>query len=305
MKKALSIILLLFITLTSYPQLKPLSDQYILNPMTLNPAYAGNRGALSIAAFYRHQWVGIEGAPRTTTLVADAPFWDDRIGLGLMISNDRIGVTNEYSFTSMYSYKVTMGEGILSFGLGAGAITTNTRWSDLTTLDPGDDYYLIDSKVFVVPDFSFGVYYSVQNYFAGISIPRLLSYKYDYDRNKYDMTVDPEAYHYLFNTGYVFNVSERMRFFPSTLIYYSPGEKVLYDINANVSLMNLFWVGASYRNDRSIAAFFQFHVNDQLRIAYTYNYDLGKLSSYSSGTHEIMLRYEFRYRGDVVNPLVF
>lgn len=305
MKKSLSIFILLLLAATAFPQLKPLSDQYVLNPMSLNPAYAGNRGALSIAAFYRQQWVGIEGAPRILTLSADAPLLGDKIGVGLTIISDHIGVMNETTFSTIYSYKVNMGEGRLSFGLGAGVMTTNTKWSELTAIDPGDDNYLIDSKVFAVPDFSFGIYYSINNYFAGLSIPRLLSYKFDYDQNKYDMTVAPEDYYYLFNTGYLFNLTERVKLFPSTLIYVSPGEKLLFDLNANVSLMDKFWVGASYRSGRSLAAFFQFHVNEQFRIAYMYNFELGDLSRYSNGTHEIMMRYTFKWRAEVANPLVF
>jgi len=296
---------LLLLPLLLNAQLKPLSDHYVLNPMTINPAYAGNRGALNIAAFYRQQWVGIEGAPRTLTLAADAPLLDDKIGLGLVIENDKIGVTSETAFQSVYSYKVGMGKGKLSLGLGAGLITTNTAWSELTAIDPGDDHYLVDSKIFVVPDFSFGIYYSVQRYFAGLSIPRLLSYKFDYEQDKYSMNVDPEQYYYLFNTGYLFNISEKTKFLPSALIYYSPGEEVLYDINAIVSLQDKFWIGGAYRNERSVSGFFQFHVNEQLKVAYIYDFQLGDLSSYSSGTHEIMMRYEFKYRADVVNPLSF
>jgi type IX secretion system PorP/SprF family membrane protein len=296
---------LLILTISAFGQLKPISDQYVLNPLTINPAYAGNRGYLNIAAFYRHQWVGIEGAPRTITLAADAPFLGDKLGLGLSLSNDRIGVTNETAINTFYYYKRGMGDGNLSFGLGAGIITTNTKWSDLVAIDQGDDGFLVDSKTFVVPDFSFGVYYYFRNYFAGVSVPRLLSYEFDYDANKYSLEVSPENYYYLFNTGYLLNISEKIKFLPSTLLYYIPGEDLLYDINAHVSLMDKFWVGASYKSERSVAAFFQAQVNDQLRIAYTYNFDLAPLSKYSSGTHEIMLRYEFRYEADVVNPLVF
>ncbi|WP_431164016.1 type IX secretion system membrane protein PorP/SprF, partial [Flagellimonas beolgyonensis] len=36
--------------------------QYMYNTMTVNPAYAGSRGQLSLAALYRSQWVGLEGA---------------------------------------------------------------------------------------------------------------------------------------------------------------------------------------------------------------------------------------------------
>ncbi len=305
MKKYLRTLLLLLIPIGVFGQLTPVSNQYVLNPLMINPAYAGNRGALNIAAFYRRQWVGITGAPETMTLAVDAPLLDAKLGLGLIITNDKIGVTKETQFDSYYSYKISMGAGNLSFGLGAGLITTNTAWSNLVVLDPGDEYYLIDSRVFFVPDFNFGVYYSYKNYFAGLSIPKLLGYQFNFDKNHYTLKVNPGQYYYLFNTGYVFNLSPKTKFFPSTLITFSPGEKLLYDFNAHFSFFDRLWIGASYRSNRSVAGLLQFAINNQLRVAYTYDFDIGKLGRYSNGSHEIMLRYEFRYKVDVVNPLIF
>jgi type IX secretion system PorP/SprF family membrane protein len=305
MKRIIKTLFFLLIPIGLFGQLTPVTNQYVLNPLTINPAYAGNRGALNIAAFYRRQWVGISGAPETITLAADAPLLDAKLGLGLIITSDKIGVTKETQFSTNYAYKISMEKGNLSFGLGAGLITTNTAWSDLVVLDPGDEYYLVDSRVFVVPDFSFGAYYSYNNYFAGFSIPKLLGYKFDYDKNKYTLKVNPGQYYYLFNTGYVFNLTPKSKFFPSTLVTFSPGEKLLYDINAHFSFFDRLWVGASYRSNRSVAGLLQFSVNNQLRVAYTYDFDFGKLGRYSNGSHEIMLRYEFRYKVDVVNPLIF
>src|SRR5512133_412682 len=184
-------------------------------------------------------------------------------------------------------------------------MATNTAWSDLVVLDPGDEYYLIDSRVFVVPDFSFGAYYTNQNYFAGFSIPKLLGYKFDFDRNKYSLKVEPAHYNYLFHTGYLFTLNQKTKFFPSALVSFSPGEKLLYDINAHFSMFDRLWLGASYRSNRSVAGLVQFAVNNQFKIAYSYDFDFGTLGSYSNGSHEIMLRYEFRYKVDVVNPLIF
>jgi type IX secretion system PorP/SprF family membrane protein len=305
MKKIIKTFLFLLIPVVVSGQLTPVTNQYILNPLIINPAFAGNRGALNIAAFYRRQWVGITGAPETMTLAVDAPFLDSKLGLGLTITNDKIGVTKETRFSTNYAYKISMGGGNLSLGLGAGLITTNTAWSDLTVLDPGDEFYLINSGVFVVPDFSFGVYYSRKNYFAGLSVPKLLGYKFNFDKNRYTLKFDPGQYSYLLNGGYIFNLSPRLRFFPSTLITFTPGEKLLYDLNAHFILLDRFWFGASYRSDRSVAGLLQFAINNQLRIAYTYDFDFGELSRYSNGSHEIMLRYEFRYKVDVVNPLIF
>ena len=96
-----------------------MTNQYVLNPLTINPAYAGNRGVLNIAAFYRKQWAGIQGAPETMTFTADAPVLDNKVGLGLIVINDKVGVTKETYFISNYSYSIDLGEGSLSFGLGA------------------------------------------------------------------------------------------------------------------------------------------------------------------------------------------
>ena len=205
MKRIIKVLICLLIPLNMLGQLTPFTNQYVLNPLTINPAFAGSRGALNIAAFYRKQWVGIAGAPETMTLAVDAPLLDDKLGLGLIIISDKIGVTNATQFNTNYAYKISAGEGVLSLGLGAGMVVTHTAWSDLIVLDPGDEYYLDDSRVFVVPNFSFGTYYSYHNFFAGFSIPKLLGYKFNFDKNKYVLKNDPEEYYFLFNTGYLFD----------------------------------------------------------------------------------------------------
>jgi type IX secretion system PorP/SprF family membrane protein len=305
MKRIIKSLILLLIPLSLAGQLAPVTSQYVLNPLSINPAYAGNRGALNIAAFYRRQWAGIPGAPETMTLAADAPFLDSKLGLGFSITNDKIGVTKETHFLTNYSYKINMNKGSLSLGLGAGLITTNTAWSDLVVLDPGDENYLTNSRVFVVPDFTFGAYYLNQNYFAGLSIPKLLGYKFNYDKNRYTLMVNPGQYNYLLNAGYVYTLNQKIKLFPSTLITISPGEKLLVDLNAYVSLNDRIWAGASYRNGRSLGLLCQFAVNNQFRSAYTYDFDFGKLGQYSNGTHEIMIRYEFHYKVNAVSPLNF
>jgi type IX secretion system PorP/SprF family membrane protein len=305
MKRIIKSLILLLIPLGLAGQLTPVTSQYVLNPLSINPAYAGNRGALNIAAFYRRQWAGIPGAPETMTLAADAPFLDSKLGLGFSITNDKIGVTKEMHFLTNYSYKINMDKGSLSLGLGAGLITTNTAWSDLVVLDPGDENYLTNSRVFVVPDFTFGAYYLNQNYFAGLSIPKLLGYKFNYDKNRYTLMVNPGKYNYLLNAGYVYTLNQKIKLFPSTLITISPGEKLLFDLNAYVSLNDRIWAGVSYRNGRSLGALCQFAINNQFRVAYTYDFDFGKLGQYSNGSHEIMIRYEFKYKVKVVNPLNF
>lgn len=305
MKRTIELVILLLIPLSLSGQLNPVTSQYVLNPLSINPAYAGNRGSLNVAAFYRNQWVGIPGAPKTMTLATDAPFIDSKLGLGLIIKSDKVGVTKETSFNTYYSYKFKVGSGNLSLGLGSGLITTNTKWSDLVVVQQGDENFLSDSRVFVVPDFSFGAYFSNPNYFAGLSIPKLIGYKFNMDKNKYTLTSNPSQYDFLINAGYIYGISQKIKLLPSALVSISRGEKLLFDLNAYLSMYDRLWTGLSYRNGRSVGALFQFAINNQLRVAYTYDFEFGRLGRYSNGSHEIMLRYEFHYKIDVVNPLIF
>jgi type IX secretion system PorP/SprF family membrane protein len=305
MKWLLKIFFLSLIPLNLLGQINPVSSQYVLNPLIINPSYAGSRGALNIAAFYRKQWVRITGSPETITLAGDASLFDRKLGIGLVITDDKIGVTRETHLSTSYSYKVGIGSGTLSFGLGAGLITTNTKYSDLIVLDPGDESYLTDSHVFVVPEFSFGMNFAIKNYFLAVSVPKILQYDFNFARNKYEFSINPGRNYLLMNTGYLFTVSPKVKLQPSALLTFSPESKLLFDVNLHLNLYDRFWAGLSYRNTKSLIALLQFAVVDQFKIAYSYDFDMGTLGRYSSGSHEIMLRYEFRYKVSVVNPLVF
>ncbi len=305
MKKLISLSVLIFLPMMLMGQLTPVTNHYVLNPLRINPSYAGSRGGLSVAAFYRQQWVGLDGAPRTMSLELDAPVLSDKLGLGLFVVNDKIGVTRQTEVMTSYAFRISVGNGTLAMGLGAGLVATNTAWSELIVLDPGDDYFLIDSKVFVVPDFSFGTYYSGKNYFLSFSIPRLLGYSFDFDKNKYSLKVEPGNYNYVVNTGYMFPLGAKARMMPSALVSYSPGDRLLYDGSLHFILYDRVWFGATYRSTGSVTALAQFAINNQLKMAYSYDFDFGKLGTYNNGSHEVMLRYEFRYKVDVINPLIF
>jgi len=309
MKKVIITFSLFFlITVIVVGQANPVDNQYILNPISINPAFAGSRGALNLFTFYGKQWAGIEGSPSTIAISADAPFADQKIGLGLMIVNDKIGVTHENQIATSYAYRMETESGVLSFGLGAGILLTNTAFSDLIVIDPGDEIYLTDTRTYAVPDFSFGVLYSRDEYFVGFSIPKLLNYSFDLAKNKYALDNKINKYSYLLNAGYNFTTGNNVKVVPSILLRYcsipSP-LKFQFDINTHVCIYDKFWIGGSYRNRRNFAVLFQFEPSEQLRIAYAYNFETSQLGKYSNGSHEIMMRYVFKYSIEAINPLNF
>ena len=101
-------------------QHSPITSQYMFNGLLINPAYAGSRDALAANITYRRQWVGFEGAPTTNLFSVHSPIRGSRIGLGLQVYTDRIGVSRETGVMTNYAYRIPFKKGKLQFGIGAG-----------------------------------------------------------------------------------------------------------------------------------------------------------------------------------------
>ncbi len=94
--------------------------QYMFNGLALNPAYAGSHDVVSATAIGRQQWVGLEGAPSTQTFSIHSPVINDRVGVGMLLLHDKIGITDQYNATLSYAYRIPMKHGKLAMGLQAG-----------------------------------------------------------------------------------------------------------------------------------------------------------------------------------------
>ena len=126
------------VSAASWAQLEPLTSQYLFNPLVINPALAGNREAMSISILHRDQWLGFDGAPRTESLSIHAPMRKEKVGLGLSMMFDRLGVTSTNLIEGSFAYRIPVREGTLSFGLGGGLVIARNHWSDLVAVHPDD-----------------------------------------------------------------------------------------------------------------------------------------------------------------------
>ena len=305
MRRSLFCILSIFLPYLVCGQLYPLSNQYIFNALAINPAYSGSREALSTSILYRNQWVGFEGTPETMTLAIHSPIRNEKIGLGFLLINDKIGVTNETILVGNYAYRIDFVRGKLAFGLGAGITLINNTLADLIAVDRDDELLMHNSPTYVLPDFSIGTYYNTNKYFIGFSIPLFLTHRFNPTTNKFKLHNNFSEYNYLINGGYLFEVKPDVKVLPSLLLRYNPGNSPQVDINSQVIFKDKLWIGASYRSKNTMIGMFQYQINNQFRVAYSYDFELGKLGRYNNGSHEIMLRYEFGYTIDVFSPRYF
>jgi type IX secretion system PorP/SprF family membrane protein len=185
-------------------QYEPQFTQYMNNEMFINPAYAGTRGNLAATMLYRYQWVGIEGSPRTATFAVHSPFMYNKIGVGLCIMNDKIGVTNQTGVFANYAYHLQTSEkGTLSFGLQGGVINVKENLLDLVTIEENDPEFSQNIPNKLMPNFGYGMYYHTQKFYAGVSIPRFLENKVDPLSLKGYNNLNMHNWHYYLYSAYV------------------------------------------------------------------------------------------------------
>jgi type IX secretion system PorP/SprF family membrane protein len=287
----------------------PVYSQYLQNGLLINPAYAGSRGSLSTFLSYRMQWMGIPDAPVFQSVSLNAPTKNDKVGLGLMAQFMQFGFTKSQSIYASYAYRISLGKGKLSFGLKGGFDRSNTNYSGILTTTPNDPVFTSNDKPYFLPNFGAGVYYYSDKLFAGMSVPDFLNYKKNISTGSVEAHHNINEYDIIFSAGGLITFSEAFKFKPSLLVDYSLDKTkklTQLDVNGNFILGDLIWVGGSWRTSEQVAVgILQVQLNPQLMIGFSYDYPLGRMSSYSKGSTEFILRYEFGYKISAANPRYF
>jgi len=200
---------------TANAQHTPLTSQYLFNGLLINPAYAGSRDALATNLTWRNQWVGFEGAPKTQVLSVHAPLNRRKMGLGVLLYNDQIGVSRETGVFLNYAYRIRFRKGKLSFGLGGGITLLKAQWTDVRTTRSDDASFGQDTRSSLKPNFSAVAFYYKKKFFMGASVPFFISHRYNPARNSYTVTNDVRQYQPMITGGYVFDLNKKMKLKPS------------------------------------------------------------------------------------------
>ena len=289
------IALVTLLSMYSYGQQDPQYTQYMFNTMSVNPAYVGSRGHGMINLLGRMQWVGVEGAPDTQTLGYDTPLGYSGVGLGLNLVRDAIGPATETYLDANVSYTVrTSEEGNLAFGMKLGGRFFNVDWNKGIYRDK-EDMRLSEPINRFLPTIGAGVYYYESNWYLGVAVPNILRTEH-YDDAIDGGSVATERMHYFVIGGYVFDLSETIKFKPAFLTKIVSGAPLSLDVSANFLFNEKFRAGLAWRWGDSISALLGFQVSDSMQIGYAYDLTTSNYSNYNSGTHEVMLRYEM-FRG--------
>lgn len=270
-------------------QSEPAYSQYMFDKILINPAYAGSSNWLVGSLKHRSHTRGIEGAPETSLFTFHAPLQKKSMGVGLKAIYDRTAISNTLSLTGVYSFHIGFGNGKLSFGLEGGMVHKMADYSGLIRTDY-DDVAIPENAVTAwAPDASFGVYFNSENYYFGGSVDHLLS----------SSLTGSDLEHSIINLdrsftligGYISDIQDILAVEYGLMARYQPRVPILTDLYLNINFLERITIGGALRGLDMVSAMLKIDVTKNIHVAYSYDFNLNGLSSFTSGSHELMLSY--------------
>ena len=226
----ISILAFLLMSRITSAQQDAMFTQYMFNGLAINPAYAGSHNAISANFINRQQWVGIDGAPQSTSFSVHSPLGGDKLAVGVQLVHDKVGVSKELFTNASLAYVLPVSETAkLSFGLSVGLDMVDYNFADLemgtTVVDPNFDpsNSISENKT----NFGLGAYYHTKNTYFGVSVPRLMENEYG------DEVTYQQKRHYFVYAGHVFKLHPNVKFKPNVLVKISSNVPMSIDLNAN------------------------------------------------------------------------
>jgi len=275
-------------SLLTIAQQEPHYTQYMYNMSTVNPAYMINApGLVQAGTLYRTQWVGINGAPKTANLFANIPL-TDKIELSVNYLNDQIGevlTTNVFNVDAAYKIKLN-NELNLSFGMKVGI---NNNSFDFTQTNVSSDPLFQNSQKTNLA-IGAGAFLFKDNFYVGLSSSNLIPGSIDISD---EGVLFENAPHLFLIGGYVYDINDKIKLKPSTVIKQVIGAPLTFDVSANALYDNKFELGLSYRYQDAIAALAGFNITPSLKLGYAYDFNTSALNNFNNGSHEFILLYTF------------
>ncbi|MFY0254399.1 type IX secretion system membrane protein PorP/SprF [Chitinophaga sp. 30R24] len=298
--KALGIIVLCcYYSLQAIAQQEPLYSQYMFNGMVINPAYPSMDESPSLTAVGRNQWVGVDGAPKTATASFYTPVKATNTSLGFSLMHEKITVNTQTAVNFNISQRVKLNDKVyLAMGLKGGMSQFKEDNSSLSTTDPA----FAHNQSYWKTDVGFGFMLFTDHFFVGISSPTFQSINLGASANKVDVSS-----HYYLQTGYLMTINDNVKLKPNVLLRQVKGAGLQYDLNANILLKDLVWLGVSWRSEKTMTGLVQVQATKNLQIGYSYDTPVqSNLKGAQTVSHELMVNYRFSLsKWKVVSPRYF
>ena len=141
-------------------------SNFVANAVFYNPAVVGGKDCLELKSGYRNQWIGIEGAPRSTFLSFSTSlinptqlFSTSHTGLGGYFQDESFGSFKKTTFNLSYSYSFMIKPKVtFAFGVHAGMQQLGIDAGSIHLFQRNDPIIDGSRKIVLVPDGGIGCF---------------------------------------------------------------------------------------------------------------------------------------------------
>lgn len=294
LKYKLIVLSALLFSIKAEAQQLPYYTQFSSNLFMLNPAVAGTKGEINACMNYRMQWVGYEDAPRTGTISLHSRLAGGKMGVGAYLLQDKVGPSQKTNIGGAYAFHVRFPDVELSAGIAADYIKYRLIGTKMTlhnTQDPAVNQFVDDNSS--VLDAHGGLYLYNDRFHFGLSALHTLKAQTEFYKNdSVKQGVIPFITQFYSTIGYNYSISQDYIYENTLFVNYVKGVPLMVDYTLRLHYKQKFITGFSIRLRDAIALHMGFTHNN-IQVTYSYDLLINRFRAYSSGSHEIMLKYNF------------
>jgi len=219
---------------------------------------------------------------------------DDKVGLGLILSDDKAGIFAKRSIYTSYSYKIKLAaDHYLRPGINIGMQDVMVDFSRSNIQDKNDPYLFSSNRRKSSFDANFGVAYFWKDLKAGVSVMQLIPHKYRLANDTGSYYKSSSKINIYSTYKLALSKDGKINFNPVVSMNIAPRVPFQFDVIANFDYNELVYAGLGYRFNSAMCFNLGIKWNKTLRVSYNYDMVVGKLSGYTGGSHEIALGYSF------------
>ena len=303
MKKILIISAIIY-SLSIFAQQVPINDQYFTNPYFTNPAKAGFDGNTKAFLYNRQQWTGIQNAPSTSLFSIDGATNNDKIGLGLMLSNDVDNIFNRTSVYGTYSYKIKITDNqYISLAASAGIMNVHIAFEDVVADNTNDQLLLSTDANKTNFSANFGLNYKFKGLQVGLVAYQLAGSRFHYETQTQGKDINYQLIqHFMGVISYkILAIPEKLTITPNVILRSAIGISPQIDAGAMVKYKDFVWANIGWRQNACAYISLGGIVYDNITIGGAYEYNTGSISKFAGSTFEVIVGYTFGKRGSQVS----
>lgn len=308
------------VTITILKAQDPIFSQFYSAPLQINPAFTGNTYAPHISLNYRNQWPNwSDGASAYVTYAAYYDQFSEALnsGFGFSILSDDAGggLITSNKLSGYFSYRLQIVDDFyMKFGVEASAVQARYGWSKFQFLDQIDERFgFLNQMGLPIPteevqpvdlnttyfDVSTGILVYSELFYGGFSLKHLNT------PNESVIGINDNV-----NTGLPMRISlhggmelkvregnkrRAASFISPNIMYVKQGDFAQLNVGSLANLDAIFggvWYRHAFTNPDAVIFVVGVH-KGVMKIGYSYDISVGRLSGQSNGSHEVSLTLNF------------